>query len=88
MTKGYVLINIEPGREMHVYQELMKLKGTSEVSPLLGDIDFIIILETKTPNEIADIVVKKIRTILGVTSTKTMIQDDFVKNFESLVEGY
>jgi DNA-binding Lrp family transcriptional regulator len=88
MTKGYVLINIEPGREMHVYQQLMKLKGASDVSPLLGDIDFIIILETNNPNDIADIVVKKIRTIQGVVSTKTMIQDDFVKNFESLVEGY
>ena len=88
MTKGYVLINIEPGREMDVYQQLMKLQGSSEVSPLLGDIDFIVILETRTPNEIADIVVKKIRTIRGVTSTKTMIQDEFVKNFESLVEGY
>ena len=85
MTKGYVLINVRPGLEMETYETLMKIEGVVEVSPLLGDIDFILMLEKDTPEEIANFVVKKIRKVVGVISTKTMIEDDFVKHFEVLL---
>ncbi len=85
MTKGYVLINVRPGLEMETYETLVKIEGVVEVSPLLGDIDFILTLEKETPDEIANFVVKKLRTVVGVISTKTMIEDDFVKHFEVLL---
>ncbi len=85
MTKGYVLINVRPGLEMETYETLMKIEGVVEVSPLLGDIDFILMLERDTPDEIANIVVRKVRIVVGVMSTKTMIEDDFVKHFEVLL---
>ena len=84
MVKGYVLISVEPGREMETYRGFRKVKGVKESIPLLGDIDFILVVEAKEPNDIARIVIKKIRTIPGVVSTKTLVQDDFLKQFEEL----
>ncbi len=86
MTKGYVLIVVEPGREMEAYEGFMKVKEVRDVSPLLGDIDFILIMEVLTPEDFARIIIKKVRVIPGVVSTKTLIQDDFVKHFETLME--
>lgn len=86
MTKGYILVAVTPGREMLAYEAFMKIEEITEVSPLLGDIDFLLAMETPTPEEFARIVIRKIRTIVGVQSTKTMIQDDFVKHFEKLID--
>ena len=86
MTKGYVLVVVTPGREMLAYEAFKNIKEVTEVSPLLGDIDFLIALETKDPEAFAKIVINKIRSIVGVQSTKTLIQDDFVKQFERLME--
>ncbi len=86
MTKGYILIVVEPGREMEAYEGFMKVKEVTSVSPLLGDIDFILMMEVPTPDDFANIVIKKVRRIPGVVSTKTLIQDDFVKHFEALME--
>ena len=85
MTKGYVLVGIEPGREMETYEAFLKLQGIREVTPLLGDIDFILMLVMDSEEDIASMVVKKIRTVPGVVSTKTMIEDKFVKEFETLM---
>lgn len=70
---------------METYEAFMKIDGILDVTPLLGDIDFIIVIEKNTQDEIASTVVKKVRTILGVISTKTMVQDTFVKHFEVLL---
>ena len=86
MTKGYILIEVEPGREMEAYEGFMKVKEIRDVSPLLGDIDFILIMEVFSPEDFAKIIIKKVRTIPGVVSTKTLIQDDFVKHFETLMD--
>jgi DNA-binding Lrp family transcriptional regulator len=85
MAKGFVLISIEPGREMETYEALYKLEEVKEITPLLGDIDFILLLIMNTEEEIATMVIKKIRTVPGVVSTKTLIQDNFVKHFEELM---
>jgi len=86
MTKGYVLVTVTPGREMLAYEAFKNIKEIIEVSPLLGDIDFLLAMETPTPEDFARIVIKKIRAIVGVQSTKTLIQDDFVKQFEKLID--
>jgi DNA-binding Lrp family transcriptional regulator len=84
MVMGYVLVSVEPGREMECYGGFLKIGSVSEVTPLLGDIDFLIKVEAQTSDEIAVIVIKKIRLVRGVVSTKTLIEDEFVKHFEAL----
>ena len=84
MARGFVLITVEPGKEMEAYRGLSNAKGIVKAIPLLGDIDFLVVIEAKEPNEIARIVIKKIRPIKGVVSTKTLIEDEFLKQFEDL----
>ena len=84
MVRGFVLINVEPGKEMEAYRGLSNAKGIVKAIPLLGDIDFLVVIEAKEPNEIARIVIKQIRTISGVVSSKTLIEDEFLKHFEDL----
>ena len=79
-----MLITVEPGKEMEAYRGFSKAKGIVEATPLLGDIDFLLVIEAKEPNDIAKIVIKQIRTISGVVSSKTLIEDEFLKHFEGL----
>lgn len=84
MVRGYVLISVEPGKEMVAYRGFKNAKGVKDAIPLLGDIDFLLIIEAEEPNDIAMIVIKHVRTIPGVVSTKTLVEDDFLKQFEEL----
>ena len=84
MVMGFVLISVEPGRELECYGGLLKIKGVSEVVPILGDVDFLLRVEADTSDKIAQIVLKKIRLVRGVFSTKTLIEDEFVKHFGEL----
>ena len=79
-----MLITVEPGKEMEAYRGFSSAKGVMEATPLLGDIDFLLVIEAKEPNDIAKIVVKQIRTISGVVSSKTLIEDEFLRHFEGL----
>ena len=84
MVMGFVLISVEPGKEMEAFRGFKNVRGVKEAIPLLGDIDFLLIIEAKEPNDIASIVIKYIRTIRGIVSTKTLIEDEFLKHFEEL----
>ncbi len=79
-----MLITVKPGKEMEAYRSFSNAKEVVEVTPLLGDIDFLLVIEAKEPNDIAKIVIKHIRTIPGVVSSKTLIEDEFLKQFEDL----
>ena len=85
MARGFVLISVEPGKEMDAFRGFKKIKGVAEAIPLLGDIDFLLIVEAKTSNEIAGIVINHIRRVVGVQSTKTLVEDEFLKHFEDLI---
>ena len=84
MVRGFVLVSVEPGREMEAYRGFNSAKDIVEATPLLGDIDFLLVIEAKEPNDIARIVIKQIRTIPGIMSSKTLIEDEFLKHFEDL----
>ena len=84
MARGFVLISVEPGKEMEAYRGFKKVKGVVEATPLLGDIDFILIIEAENTNDIAGIVINNVRRVAGVVSTKTLVEDEFLKHFEDL----
>jgi len=84
MARGFVLINVEPGKELEAFRGFKKVKGVREATPLLGDIDFILLVEADHADDIAGIVINKIRRVVGVISTKTLMEDEFLKHFEDL----
>ena len=72
MIYGFVLIITKAGKEHPVFSALQDIPEVSDVHPLFGEYDLIARVQGETPEEIGMIVVEKIRTIDGVTETKTM----------------
>ena len=56
---------------------MREINGLSEVHQLFGQFDMIVRMETKDYNVLCDEVLGKIRTIPGVTSTRTLITATF-----------
>jgi len=71
------LITTATGKEGLVLEQLRKIQGLSEVHQLFGQFDMIVKMETRDYNILCDEVLGKIRTITGVTSTRTLICASF-----------
>jgi DNA-binding Lrp family transcriptional regulator len=72
MAVGFVLINVMPGAEKKVFDTMIKWEEIQELYPLFGDYDLIAKISSPDLEGLSDIVVNKIRTIKGVTETKTL----------------
>ncbi|MBU1159309.1 MAG: Lrp/AsnC ligand binding domain-containing protein [Candidatus Thermoplasmatota archaeon] len=73
MAMGFVLITTATGKESKVLEQLRLLPELGEVHQLFGQFDMIARLETKDFDELCDIVTDRIRTIPGVTGTRTLV---------------
>lgn len=72
MAVGFVLINVTPGAEKKVFDTMIKWEEIEELHPLFGDYDLIAKISSPDLEGLSHIVVNKIRTIKGVTETKTL----------------
>ena len=72
MSTGYVLVDVEPGNEYSVYEQASKLPFVSDAQLLFGDHDMLLKIEADSMGEIAKLVVDEVRSIGGVTNTKTL----------------
>ena len=73
MVTAIVLINVERAKIDEVSQQLLDLKGVTEVFSVAGQPDLVAILRTATNEEIADLVTRHIRDIQGITRTETLM---------------
>jgi len=69
---GFVLMHVSPLHEYEVFNKLSKLHEVIELHPLFGEYDLIAKIEAKDYESIGEIVVHKIKTIEGITDTKTL----------------
>ncbi len=67
-----MLLNVAPGAEKKVFDTLIKFEEIQELYPLFGDYDLIAKIQAPDYETLSDIVVNKIRTLKGVTETKTL----------------
>ena len=72
MSVGYVLVDVEPGTEHSVFEAASALSFVSDSQILFGEHDLILKIDAETIGEIARMVVESIRSIEGVTNTKTL----------------
>lgn len=72
MAIGYVLLEVEAGKEREVYRALQAIDGLAEVFPLFGQFDFIAKVEARDFDDLGKIIVTNVRTIPGVRSTQTL----------------
>ena len=72
MAVGYVLINVKPGQEYEVYQQVKEMENVVDATVLFGDYDILIKLNAEDLSIIAKTVVDTIRQLPGITETKTL----------------
>ena len=76
MAVGYVLINVKPGEEFEVYQQVKTMEYVVDATILFGDYDIIIKLSADDLSIIARTVVDTIRQLPGIIDTKTLAGAD------------
>jgi DNA-binding Lrp family transcriptional regulator len=77
MVEALVLVRVGSGEAMNfmktVKQEIGKVKGVKKVYGVFGRYDFAVMLETKTNEEMGNVVADCIRGIRGVVYTETLM---------------
>jgi len=68
---AFVLVNVSMGSARAVYEKLRALDQVQQAHAITGPYDIIVTIEGNDYNEIAWVVIDKIQTIDGVTSTLT-----------------
>lgn len=79
MATGFALLSISPLYEKEVYKKLKDTSEIIEVHPLFGEYDILLKIEAINIDSIGEIVINKIRSIKGVTDTKTLIGTNSLK---------
>ena len=70
---AYVLITTATGKETSVVENIRHLPELSEAHQLFGQYDIIARMETDDYDKLCDVVLKKIRSVSGVTGSRTLI---------------
>jgi DNA-binding Lrp family transcriptional regulator len=74
MATGFALLSISPLYEKEVFQALTnEIKEIVEVHPLFGEYDILIKIHTDSIDGIGEVVLKKIRSLKGISDSKTLI---------------
>lgn len=73
MTVAFVLINTELGEGTNVSSSLQDVDEVTDVYAVYGVYDYIIKLESGSMSELKDIITNKIRQIINIRSSLTLI---------------
>ena len=74
MATGFALLSVSPLHEKEVFKALDKeIPEVVEVHPLFGEYDILIKIQTDSIDTIGEVVLKKIRSLKGVSDSKTLI---------------
>lgn len=73
MSKAFVAIHCETGKESPVIRNLMEIKGVSEVTGTLGLYDVIVKVEASDSKELENIITRQVRKVPHVLTTMTLM---------------
>jgi DNA-binding Lrp family transcriptional regulator len=73
MITAFVMLNVEPGRVKSLAEELLAVKGVTEVYSVAGPFDLIAVVRVREHDELSDLVTGLIGSREGIVSTETMI---------------
>ena len=74
MVTGLVLVNVERAMLRGVINEVMKIKGVTEVFTVAGEYDLVVMVRVKSNHELSEVVANKMaHDIKGISHTKTLI---------------
>jgi anthranilate phosphoribosyltransferase len=72
MVIGFILVSTSPSLEKQALEALSKIPKVKEAELLFGEYDIILKVEVGSMDELARIVLKKIRKVPGVLDTETL----------------
>ena len=73
MITAFVMLSVEPGRVKSLAEELLSVKGVTEVYSVAGPFDLIAIVRVREHEQLSDLVTEVIANRPGIISTETMI---------------
>ncbi|SHO45237.1 Transcriptional regulator, AsnC family (fragment) [Nitrosotalea sinensis] len=73
MSKAFVAIHCETGKENPVIRKLMEIRGISEVTGTLGLYDVIVKVEASDSLTLEKIITKEVRKVPHVLTTMTLM---------------
>ncbi len=73
MTKAFVAIHCETGKENQVIRNIMEIRGVKEVKGVLGLYDVIAKIEAQDPITLEQIITRYVRKVPHVLTTMTLI---------------
>ncbi len=73
MTKAFVAIHCETGKESQIIRKLSEMQGIKNVTGVLGLYDIIVEIESPDSSVLEKIITGKIRTVPHVLTTMTLI---------------
>lgn len=73
MVTAILLLNTERDRVNAVAEALVELPGVAEVHSVAGRFDLVAILRVRDNEALADLVTHRIRGIVGITYSETLI---------------
>jgi len=75
--RAFIMIECEVGFEKSAFETMEGLPWVISVHPLFGEYDFIVRAESPGADELASRIVKELRAIPGIVSTRTYLEATF-----------
>ena len=76
MVRAFVMVNTAPGTVARVEESIRGLDGVREAHVVAGDYDLIVEVEAGEMYEVLDTVASDVRSLEGVTDTRTYVSMD------------
>jgi DNA-binding Lrp family transcriptional regulator len=77
MVEAFILIRVGSGEALNfiktIKEEICRVKGVKDIYGVFGRYDFVVRVETKTLEELGNLVTDKIRGVCGVQTTETLV---------------
>jgi len=77
MVEAFVLVRVGSSEALNfmktVREEISGIKGVKDIYGVFGRYDFVVRVETKTLEDLGNLVTDKIRDIKGVLTTETLV---------------
>jgi DNA-binding Lrp family transcriptional regulator len=75
--RAFIMIECEAGFEKSAFETIRRLPWVISAHPLFGEYDFILRVESPTPDELATKIVTELRSVPGIVATRTYLEATF-----------
>jgi DNA-binding Lrp family transcriptional regulator len=82
---AYVMVNCESGAELKVMEELGSIDGVKEIKYTFGSYDIVTKVEVSSVELLREIIASRIRKIVSVRSTTTLICKDTILPLQKIM---